>query len=283
MRCCRASRRRGAEVERWIDWQATEFNSAWRYAFSAVVRSNPAFHDAREIEASKKQWTRMAGDPRRPARAHRRPMLPAPRFTLADIPIGLSVNRWFMTPFERPSFPGMSRPYYERLSSAARFPQAWPQRDPVDDTDRTAARAVGSSWHRRRACRHAEQRPATSLPLAAAFGDRLAGIVLCVPTRLDPVSFGALPERLLMICGEGGLTAEVTARAEVRLPGSRRAVRAGYDAPGLGRRSRPTAPTRSCGRCRASWASSGPTFRQACLARAFMPASPIASTAAVRP
>ena len=74
--------------------------------------------------------------------------------------------------------------------------------------------------------------PATSRRLAAAFGERLAGIVLCVPTRLDPVSFGALPERLLMICGEGGLTAEVTARAEARLPGSRRVVLAGYDAPG---------------------------------------------------
>ena len=41
-----------------------------------------------------------------------------------------------------------------------------------------------------------------------------------------------MPERLLMICGEGGLTAEVTARAEARLPGSRRVVLAGYDAPG---------------------------------------------------
>jgi len=44
---------RRAEVDRWIDWQATEFNSAWRYAFSAIVRKNPAFHDAREIEASR--------------------------------------------------------------------------------------------------------------------------------------------------------------------------------------------------------------------------------------
>ena len=26
-----------AEVDRWIDWQATEFNSAWRFAFSAIV------------------------------------------------------------------------------------------------------------------------------------------------------------------------------------------------------------------------------------------------------
>src|SRR3954465_1941364 len=68
--------------------------------------------------------------------------------------------------------------------------------------------------------------------LAAGFGARLAGIVLCVPTRLDPISFEAMPERLLIICGESGLTAEVTARAEARLPGARRVVLAGYDAPG---------------------------------------------------
>ena len=62
-----------AEVDRWIDWQATELNSAWRYAFSAIVRRNPAFHDASEIEASKKAVDEHGGDPRRPARAHRRP------------------------------------------------------------------------------------------------------------------------------------------------------------------------------------------------------------------
>ena len=78
----------------------------------------------------------------------------------------------------------------------------------------------------------ATQMPGDIADLAAGFGSRLAGIVLCVPTRLDPVSFSAMPERLLMICGDGGLTAEVTARAETRLPGSRRVVLAGYDAPG---------------------------------------------------
>jgi ubiquinone/menaquinone biosynthesis C-methylase UbiE len=78
----------------------------------------------------------------------------------------------------------------------------------------------------------ATQMPGDIAQLAKDFGGRLAGIVLCVPTRLDPVSFGAMPERLLMICGEGGLTTEVTARAEARLPGSRRVVLAGYDAAG---------------------------------------------------
>jgi glutathione S-transferase len=110
---------RRAEVDRWIDWQATEFNSAWRYAFSAIVRRNAAFHDASEIEASKKQWTRMVAilDGQF---AHTGGHVAGAAFTLADIPIGLSVNRWFMTPFERPSFPHVEA-YYERLSARPPF------------------------------------------------------------------------------------------------------------------------------------------------------------------
>jgi SAM-dependent methyltransferase len=78
----------------------------------------------------------------------------------------------------------------------------------------------------------ATQMPGDIAGLAADFGSRLAGIVLCVPTRLDPAAFAALSHRLLMICGEAGLTADVTARAQARLEGSRRVVLTGYDAPG---------------------------------------------------
>lgn len=78
----------------------------------------------------------------------------------------------------------------------------------------------------------ATQMPGDIAGLATAFGPRLGGIVLCVPTRLDPVVFEAMPGRLLMICGERGLTAEVTARAQARLARSKRVVLAGYDAPG---------------------------------------------------
>jgi SAM-dependent methyltransferase len=78
----------------------------------------------------------------------------------------------------------------------------------------------------------ATQMPGDIAGLAGGFGARLGGIVLCVPTRLDPVAFGARPDRVLMICGEKGLTAEVTQRAHAHLPGSRRVVLAGYDAPG---------------------------------------------------
>jgi len=68
--------------------------------------------------------------------------------------------------------------------------------------------------------------------LAAQHPARLAGIVLCVPSRLDPAPFADIAERVLMISGERGPAAEATARAAVRLPAAERAVLAGYDAPG---------------------------------------------------
>lgn len=108
-----------AEVDRWIDWQATEFNSAWRYAFSAIVRRNPAFGDAGQVEESKKQWTRMLvilDNQLAQTGGH----VAGASFTLADIPIGLSVNRWFMTPIERPPLRAVEA-YYERLSRRAAF------------------------------------------------------------------------------------------------------------------------------------------------------------------
>lgn len=108
-----------AEIEKWIDWQATEFNSAWRYAFMALARRNPAFADERQIDASLKDWTRMVAILN--ARlTETKAFVAGPAFTLADIPIGLSVNRWFMTPMQRPSFPAVVA-YYERLSARPAF------------------------------------------------------------------------------------------------------------------------------------------------------------------
>jgi glutathione S-transferase len=43
------------------------------------------------------------------------------RFSLADIPIALSVNRWFGTPFGQPHLPAVSR-YSDRLNDRLAFP-----------------------------------------------------------------------------------------------------------------------------------------------------------------
>lgn len=108
-----------AMVEIWMDWQATEFNNAWRYAFMALARKNPAFTDPAQIAASIQNWTAhvaILDDQLAKTGA----FVAGPQFTAADIPIGLSVHRWFSTPFERRAF-GAVADYYERLSQRTAF------------------------------------------------------------------------------------------------------------------------------------------------------------------
>jgi ubiquinone/menaquinone biosynthesis C-methylase UbiE len=78
----------------------------------------------------------------------------------------------------------------------------------------------------------ATQMPGDIADLVARFPARVGGVVLCVPTRLDPQPFEAVASRLLLLSGEHGLTAEVTQRAAERLSGARRIVLSGYNATG---------------------------------------------------
>jgi SAM-dependent methyltransferase len=68
--------------------------------------------------------------------------------------------------------------------------------------------------------------------LVAEYPERVAGVVLCVPSRLDPAPFVGIADRVLMIAGERGPAAEATARAALRLHGAEQQVLTGYDAPG---------------------------------------------------
>lgn len=108
-----------ARIDQWIDWQASELNNEWRTAFLGLVRQSPAHQDPGAIAQSIERWTKsmrilnarleatgafVAGD----------------RYSLADIPIGLSVNRWFGTPFEHVDLPAVSA-YFERLAARPGF------------------------------------------------------------------------------------------------------------------------------------------------------------------
>ena len=96
-----------AEVERWMDWQATELNGAWRHAFMGLVRRDPRFADPAGIAASLGEWAaRMAIlDGQLAATGG---YAAGSGFTLADIVLGLSVNRWLETPMpDRPVFPAI--------------------------------------------------------------------------------------------------------------------------------------------------------------------------------
>ncbi|MET0185427.1 MAG: glutathione S-transferase, partial [Achromobacter sp.] len=47
-----------ALVDQWMDWQASELNPAWRYAFLALVRGSPQHTDPALIAASAENWNR---------------------------------------------------------------------------------------------------------------------------------------------------------------------------------------------------------------------------------
>ena len=108
-----------ARVEQWMDWQATDLNTAWRYAFMALVRNSPAYQDPPQVEASIAAWNRHLGilDAQLGATgAH----AAGSSFTLADVVLGLSVNRWMMTPMDKPDLPNVAA-YYDRLAERPGF------------------------------------------------------------------------------------------------------------------------------------------------------------------
>ena len=93
--------RKRAIVEQWMDWQATDLNSAWRYIFMALVREDPAYHDKSAMQASVASWNRhMAILDAQLARSGA--FVAGERFTLADIVLGLSACRWQLAPIEKP-------------------------------------------------------------------------------------------------------------------------------------------------------------------------------------
>ncbi|MGE8350494.1 MAG: glutathione S-transferase family protein [Pseudomonas protegens] len=103
-----------ALVEQWMDWQATELNPAWSYAFMGLVRQHPDCQDSRRIGASLLAWNGKMAILERQLESTGDYVL-GEDFSLADIVLGLSVNRWKMTPMEHPDFPAVAA-YYERLS-----------------------------------------------------------------------------------------------------------------------------------------------------------------------
>ena len=78
----------------------------------------------------------------------------------------------------------------------------------------------------------ATQVPGDVADLAWGRPDRIKGLVLCVPMRLDARPFERVAPRLLMISGETGLSAEMTRRAQEHLPEAGRHILKGYNAEG---------------------------------------------------
>jgi glutathione S-transferase len=107
-----------AQVERWLDWQATDFNGSWRTAFVAKYRNPGGNHDPALVEESQHAFdakARIVHDQLAQTGAY----ITGGTFTLADIPIGLSVRRWLA--MESTAVLPKLTAYYDRLCERPAF------------------------------------------------------------------------------------------------------------------------------------------------------------------
>ena len=108
-----------ARMDQWLEWQATDLNNAWRYAFMALVRHSAAHCDAIQIAGSCETWDRYMTILDRQL-ATTGGHVAGSAFSLADIAIGLSVHRWLKTPLAHLDLPAV-RAYYDRLKQRPAF------------------------------------------------------------------------------------------------------------------------------------------------------------------
>lgn len=113
------SPRERAKVEQWMDWQLGDLNNAWRYAFMSLARQSPLHSDPALVASSVNEWNRLMEIVDLQLQQTGSYIL-GENFTLADVVIGMSVNRWVMTPMTRPTLAAVFS-YYERLNQREGF------------------------------------------------------------------------------------------------------------------------------------------------------------------
>ncbi len=104
-----------AQVEQWMDWANYETSISLRGAFLGGMLNEAPWNDPSFVKVGRQQITKEVGQ----LDAHLErtgPYLCGERFTLADVPVGLVVNRWFCLNFERPHYAAVAA-YYDRLST----------------------------------------------------------------------------------------------------------------------------------------------------------------------
>lgn len=99
-------------AEQWMDWQQTTFNPAGRGAFMQWIRTPADRRDAAVIAQSV-----AATEPLLDlldAHLARQPWMAGSHFTMADIPVGCEIHRWWGLPQERAQRPHLQR-WYQAL------------------------------------------------------------------------------------------------------------------------------------------------------------------------
>jgi len=116
--------RQRADVDRWMDWQATEFYAVMRNAFLELVRKPEAQRNAERIATSIRLSNQRAQV--LDAALAGRVWLTGDAFTLADIAVGCAAHRWLLLPVEHPDTPNLTA-WITRLRARAAAQKVLPR------------------------------------------------------------------------------------------------------------------------------------------------------------
>ena len=98
-----------ADADRWMDWQATTFNPTIGPAFWQLIRFAPEKRDPAVVEAAREGAEKKLAI----LNSHlaTREFVAGSSFTMGDIPLGCSVDRWYKLPLPREAHPHVERWY----------------------------------------------------------------------------------------------------------------------------------------------------------------------------
>ena len=108
---------RRADLDRWMDWQQTTHNPAMTPVFWGLVRTPPEQRDAKAIQAGVEAINAAMGV--LDARLDGRTWIGGDALTMADIPLGPNLHRYFNLDFERADVPNVRRLYDAMLERPA--------------------------------------------------------------------------------------------------------------------------------------------------------------------
>ena len=109
-----------ANVDRWMEWQSTNWTPAMGPAFWQLVRTPAAQRNAAALEESLAKSEKLAGV--LDLHLARRRFVASDHFTAADIVIGCAAHRWLNLPAARKPRPHLERWYEELRSRPASAP-----------------------------------------------------------------------------------------------------------------------------------------------------------------
>ena len=109
-----------AQAEMWMDWQQTVIHPALTPVFWNLIRTPASGPDQAAIDTGCQKIQAALG--MLDARLKGRSFIMGDGLTVADIPIGCAIYRWYAMPVEHGNFPNV-RAWYERLAQREPYQQ----------------------------------------------------------------------------------------------------------------------------------------------------------------